>query len=62
MSKSDIKPWHIVLLVVAAAVVLWRVAGYVGEQRRLSDVKYNPGTPYIQAPPGSIEAQREAEK
>jgi hypothetical protein len=62
MSKEDIKPWHLAVLALAVIVVLWKAVGYVGEQRRQNDGKYNPGTVTIQGAPGSTRAQQEAEK
>lgn len=38
-----IQTWQIILLVIAAVAVVWALTGYIGEQRRLSDVKYTQG-------------------
>lgn len=62
MSKADIKPWHLALVTFAVIIVLWKVAGYAGEQRRQNDGKYNPGEVTVQGAPGSTRAQQEAEK
>jgi hypothetical protein len=60
--ESPLKPWHIALIALAVIVVLWQAFGYVSEQRRQNDAKYDAGAPGIPAPPGSTRAQQELEK
>lgn len=61
-SESTVKPWHIIVIAIALILVLWRVSAYVGEQRRLSDVHYDPGKPGVPIIPGTTRAIKEAEK
>jgi hypothetical protein len=61
-SGAAIKPWQIIVIVVALVLVLWRVGAYVGEQRRMSDYRYDPGKPGVPIIPGTTRAIKEMEK
>ncbi|MBM3494814.1 MAG: hypothetical protein FJX72_10945 [Armatimonadetes bacterium] len=62
MGGSKIKPWHIIVLVVAALAVLWRVGAYTMEVRKASDVKEVKGEFKNPAPPGTKTHQMFEEK
>lgn len=61
-SESTVKPWQVIVIVVALALVLWRVGAYVGEQRRMSQYHYDPGKPGVPIVPGTTRAIKEMEK
>jgi len=52
-SGSQIQPWHILVILIAVAVLGWRLVGYIGEARRNADVKYSKGEVKNPAPPGT---------
>jgi hypothetical protein len=62
MSGSNIKPWQIIVLIVAALVVLWRVGAYTMEVRKTRDVKEVKGEFKNPAKPGSKTYQMFEEK
>ena len=60
--KTKILPWQMAVLVIAIALVLWKLLSYVGEQRALANVKNDPGDYASKLVPGSVRQQREMEK
>lgn len=49
----QIQPWHIVVFVIAFAVLGWTLVGYIGEARRNADIKYSAGEHKNPARPGT---------
>lgn len=49
--ESSVRPWHIVVLVLAGLLILWRVGAYTMDVRKAHDAKMvagkekNPGRP-----------------
>lgn len=59
---TQLQPWQIVLFVVAALLILWRVASYTMEVRKARDAKMVQGTERNPAPPGTKTYQMFEEK
>jgi hypothetical protein len=62
MGNSKIKPWHIIVFVVAGLVILWRVGAYTMEVRKASDAKEVKGNFKNPAKPGTKTYQMFEEK
>ena len=62
-SEPAIKPWQIGLFVLAAVIILWKVVGYIGEERAANNVTgketHTASPNFI---PGSPRAIKDAEK
>lgn len=62
MGGSKLKPWHIVVFVLAGILILWRVGAYTVEARKATDVKEVKGEFKNPAPPGTKTHQMFEEK
>ncbi len=62
LGATSIQPWQIVILVIAAALILWRVGAYTMQVRREHDAKVVAGTEKNPAKPGTKTYQMFEEK
>jgi len=61
-SESSVKPWHIVVLVLAGLLILWRVGAYTMDVRKAHDAKVVVGNEKNPGRPGSKTYQMFEEK
>jgi hypothetical protein len=61
-TESALKPWHIVLFVIAGVLVLWQVANYVNGVRAANNFRDERTVHPHNFPPGSTRARQEEEK